>query len=317
MLILVQLKNDNITAYYFNDIVVDRYQDEDSLPVFKLYQNGYLSVDKLNSLTHYVAEPETYVYGFTKDEIYEWKSLGPGIRFTQVATYKYLMVCDPTKPKDIIKIEPFMIMYCYNSATESNDDMILLFNTQLNKKDNAFYPIQQLNIPDSEYPKNLLLAGYASPSGAKLLISNSRNFITQYHLNKFSSVEWSHGNMARGVRSKLGIYTENIIATEMAVIDFKAVFSDLVTSYIGTIEHSVYIMTICLLYLLVLGCLIRLRDTKETSKRNLSHEGFVQEYKDVMYEVTRNKYARQQIALDLRPQIGTSPCKYSDTLYPY
>jgi hypothetical protein len=39
MLILAQLNNDNITAYYFNDIVVERYQDEDSRPLFNLYQN--------------------------------------------------------------------------------------------------------------------------------------------------------------------------------------------------------------------------------------------------------------------------------------
>lgn len=283
MTIVVQLKADNITSYYFNEIKVYCKNEKDEVPVFKLSQQKYLSLDSIKRLTHYTEEPTTYIYGFTDDEIFEWESLGPGLDFNQVATYKYLLVCDPMKPIDVIKLEPFMALYCYNTSSDLSDDLVLLFSTDINMKDNAFYPIQQLNMPDVDFPANMMLACYQAPSGVKLLISNSRTFLTQYNLNKQASIEWTQRSLTGEENIRLGVFTENILTKQTSEIVFTVKFSDILTSYLRTEENSLILLIIFAIYLIVLGYFFRLH-IKKTTGRELAKENFVIEYRRLMHE---------------------------------
>ena len=260
------------------------------------YGDLFMSNVKIFSIS-----PKIYLYGFTKDSILEYEVVN-SIEIRDVHTYKYLMICQEASDRQIFKLKSYLLLYCYNSTSDgSPGDSVILYNSALNDFQQAIFPLQQFNIPDVDYPPNLLLSGYISDGVGKLLVSNSRTFITQYQLNNESMIYWEHPNFKGSVKMRVGFTTNNVLSSTTTAVTFQIRLFDIVTQYLNSIQRSSSLIIVVAVYLLLLSFLISIKYLREDAmmRKDTKRKTFLAAYNLII----KNEQTKQNLIFMRDPRI--------------
>lgn len=252
---------------------------------FTLSDVSYLGKSDLESVQLFTLNSEVFVYGFSKDSIFEWPAnYAEGTQPVLMNTYKHLMVCADSTEKDVFKLSSLLLLYCYNATSDgSMGDSVLVYSTS-NIKDEGIFPIEQMNIPDVDYPSNLFLAAYETQGVGKFLVSNSRTFMTQYQVSPQASVVWKRSNWKGSIDLQVKLVSSNILSSAAVVIDFKVGLFDIVGQYAENLQESSGLVVVVVLYFLMLSCMLSIKyfREKEMLRKDSHRKTFLQTYQALM-----------------------------------
>lgn len=298
--ILLIRNNAPVTAYMTNEIsvFVDGNIERTRFSLSNLTYFGDQYVEKLEIFSF---KTDVYIYGFSKDSFVEWKALPTG-EIDQLNTYKHLMICDGSSRKDLFRLNAFLFLYCYNSTSDGSlGDSVILYSTNLNSKDQVIYPVEQLNLPDVDFPSNKFLMAFQENDVGKFIISNSRTFMTQYKAFSNSSLIWKHSKLKGSVNFKVGFTSLNVLTTASAEIEFKIGLFDIVNEYFQEVQNSGDLLVVAIMYLLLLSGLLSIKYLRERAmiSKNSKDKAFLKNYKEIMH----NEQTKQNLLIMRDPKL--------------
>lgn len=282
--ILMEKVQSREVIYIENEVMVYPNDKGTEDCLFKLLGPIDLKVSYLLEMQFFLISPDSYFYGITDDSILEWK-IENGVPKIQDQSYKYLDICSDASKRQIFKLVDNLLLYCYNSTSDSSyGDSVILYNKRVNTKDGSIFPVQQMNIPDVDFPSNLFLSAQISNGVPKFLIANSRTFITQYQINSESRVYWQHPEYKGEIDLKVGLVASNILSSALSTLNFKIRLYDIATQYLHDLNQSLGLIVTLVAYFIGLSCLLSLSyiREKEMGKTDVAARVFVQNYKDIV-----------------------------------
>ena len=241
-----------------------------------------ISVD---SVMLYQTNETLFTFILSGDVIYEWHT-SDYVQFTQGLSFEFSQVCDVTDSKLFTRNSDFFLVYCFNASLNGvNDDIMLIYNTAPNTYP-PYFPVQQVSFPDPDSPSSRFLAFYNhSTGGAKLLLSSTRTFITQYSLMPFSSVVKKTPGKETGTAAvRICLSAQNLLSTSQKTVTFQNDMVHFIKYYVSwTIHQSslIAVVGVYLVFFLGMTGFMYLRNRSFENKTK-SDEEFVHYYGKLM-----------------------------------